>query len=566
MIDMRIIKIIVFSLLMLLPVIASAETAAPELTPSTQVMVNGRVATFGSVVASCDGDSVAAAKLVRPLPSDGNYLPSWRVRLEEAFNLVGLRWGTPVISFLLLSLLIAGVSGWRTWSLVAAILMLVEFLIRCLLVGRVGLTGRSDCLLAVALGISFIIPCVNHRKTAIAGAALMTVLSVAGALLMDHPALRALNPSLDSGWLPLHVGLMVASYALFIFAACGSVAGLNVWRLRNVLIIGEIFIAGGIAVGAVWASEAWGSWWSWDPKETFALATAVVYLIIILAWDFLVRKNVAKTVTVCALACVVMTWFGLSRFGGLHTYDQGAANSQIEGGIAAPADNVSDTIQNQHIMKKNLEIPYVPELNNLEPDQVAAVLDEKGVRQTIDCVNWPESFPYKPLASFTTANSGKDLFIEFTVRGYGLRAVNKENNSDVYMDSCVEFFVSPEGDDHYRNFEFSCIGTVHAACRLDRHNGELLSDEQIARIRRYPSSGTETFDEKEGMQTWTLTVAIPLDLMGVKYEPGKSVKLHGNFYKCGDGMKKIHYLSWSPIGTPEPDFHCPPYFGDITLL
>ncbi len=143
---------------------------------------------------------------------------------------------------------------------------------------------------------------------------------------------------------------------------------------------------------------------SLDPKETFALATAVVYLLIILAWDFLVRKNVAKTVTVCALACVVMTWFGLSRFGGLHTYDQGAANSQIEGGIAAPADNVSDTIQNQHIMKKNLEIPYVPELNNLEPDQVAAVLDEKGGRQTIDCVNWPESFPYEPLASFTTAN------------------------------------------------------------------------------------------------------------------------------------------------------------------
>lgn len=564
MIDMRIIKIIVFSLLMLVVMPASAETAAPGLTPSDQVMVNGRVATFGSVVASCDGDSVAASKISRPLPAEGTYLPSWRVRLEEAFNLMGLRWGAPVISFLLLALLIAGIRRWRPWCVVAAVLLLIDFVVRCLLAERVGLTGRSDCLLAVALGISLIIPWTDHRKTAVAGTILMVILSVAGAVLMVHPAVRPFNPALDSGWLPLHVGLMAASYSLFVFAACAAVAGMNVWRLRNVLIIGEVFLAGGIASGSAWAAEAWGSWWSWDPKETFALATAVVYLLLILFWDFIVRNKAVKALTVCALACVAVTWFGLSRLGGNHAYDQEEI-PQIAAGDA-PVENVSDTTINQNIMKKNLEIPYVPELNNLEPDQIAAVLDEKGVRQTIDCVNWPESFPYKPLASFTAANSGKDLFIEFTVRGYGLRAVNKDNNSDVYMDSCVEFFVSPDGDDHYRNFEFSCIGTVHAACRLDRHNGELLSDDKIARIRRYPSSGTETFDEKEGMHTWTLTVAIPLDLMGVTYEPGKSVKLHGNFYKCGDGMKKIHYLSWSPIGTPEPDFHCPAYFGDITLL
>ncbi len=308
-------------LLMLLPVFGRAEREhSAAATSSSQVMVNGRVATFGSVVASCDGDSVTAAQISHPLPVKGSYLPSWRVKLEEAFNTMGLRWTSPVISFLFLTLLISGIRKWRLWAIAAALLLIAEFVVRCLLSERVGLTGSSDCLLAVAMVISLILPLSGHKTTAVSAAVAMSVLSLAGALAMIHPAVRPINPSLESGWLPIHVGLMVAAYSTFVIGAIGALTDMNVGRLRNVLIIGEVFLACGIAAGSAWAAEAWGSWWSWDPKETFALVTACIYLLLILFWDFFIRHRMAKALAVGALGLVAVTWFGISGLGGLHSY------------------------------------------------------------------------------------------------------------------------------------------------------------------------------------------------------------------------------------------------------
>ncbi|MBD5244545.1 MAG: hypothetical protein HDS57_03670 [Barnesiella sp.] len=216
--------------------------------------------------------------------------------------------------------------------------------------------------------------------------------------------------------------------------------------------------------------------------------------------------------------------------------------------------------------RKSLEVPYIPELDNMDMEQVIATLDEKGARRTVDCLNWKEEFPYHPLTAFSIAHSGTHIYIDFFVRCNYLRAVNDKNNSDVYKDSCVEFFVAPEGTAPYYNFEFNCIGTTHVGRRMDRHNATLLSDAEIDRIKRLPSCGTRPFEELEGIFSWNLAVAIPLDLMGVEYHPGTPVTLKGNFYKCADATSEPHYLSWSPIDTPHPDFHRPEFFGDITLL
>lgn len=214
--------------------------------------------------------------------------------------------------------------------------------------------------------------------------------------------------------------------------------------------------------------------------------------------------------------------------------------------------------------KKSLNVPYIPELDSLNLEQVASILDEKGVRRTVDCLNWKDQYPYHPLTAFSIAHSDTCIYIDFFVRCNYLRAVNYKNNSDVYQDSCVEFFVAPEGVAPYYNFEFNCIGTIHAAKRMDRHSGQLLSDEQLNTVRRLASCGTRPFNELEGMFSWNLVVAIPLNLIGVKYE-GKPITLRGNFYKCADATSDPHYLSWSPIDTPNPDFHRPEFFGNITL-
>lgn len=214
---------------------------------------------------------------------------------------------------------------------------------------------------------------------------------------------------------------------------------------------------------------------------------------------------------------------------------------------------------------KNLSIPYIKELDQLSPDEIEKILDDRGARQTIDVLNWPEQYSYRPLTIFATAHTDTTLYIDFFVRCNYLRAVNYANNSNVHQDSCVEFFVQPHLDkQEYMNFEFNCIGTIHSARRIDRHNGTPRTDEELARVLRYPSVGTRPFQEVQGLITWSILVAIPLDLMDIRYE-GKPVHMRGNFYKCADLTSAPHFLSWNPINTPEPDFHRPEFFGNITL-
>lgn len=131
-------------------------------------------------------------------------------------------------------------------------------------------------------------------------------------------------------------------------------------------------------------------------------------------------------------------------------------------------------------------------------------------------------------------------------------------------DSCVEFFLKVPGSEEYWNFEFNCIGTVNASHRKDRKNPTRLTDAEIDRIKRYASCGTSPFNEMEGLFPWTLTIAIPFDLIGLdpKILP---VTIEGNFYKCASGTSMPHYLSWAPIKTEAPNFHCPEFFGQILL-
>ena len=72
------------------------------------------------------------------------------------------------------------------------------------------------------------------------------------------------------------------------------------------------------------------------------------------------------------------------------------------------------------------------------------------------------------------------------------------------------------------------------------------------------------FEEIKGIHTWNLIVVIPLKLMGL--DPSNlPEKILGNFYKCADETMNPHFVSWSPIDLPEPNFHCPEFFGEIYL-
>lgn len=215
-----------------------------------------------------------------------------------------------------------------------------------------------------------------------------------------------------------------------------------------------------------------------------------------------------------------------------------------------------------NILPKSLEVSFISELDDLSMEAVSDRMEQGTKKHSIECRNWAEEFPYHPITVFTIAYSRKYLYIDYFVRGNYLRAENYQNNTPVSEDSCVEFFLKTPGSDEYWNFEFNCIGTINASHRVTRENPTRLTDEQLAQIKRYASCGTKPFQEMEGLFAWNLVVAIPFDLIDVDTLL-LPLKLKGNFYKCGSKTSLPHFLSWSPINTPTPDFHRSDFFGDI---
>lgn len=213
-------------------------------------------------------------------------------------------------------------------------------------------------------------------------------------------------------------------------------------------------------------------------------------------------------------------------------------------------------------MTKELNIHEFQMLDDMNLEDVCDILEQSTAKHSIDCRNWKNEYPYHPVTIFAIARSRKYIYVDFFVRGNFLRAINYTNNSPVSEDSCVEFFLQVPGQKEYWNFEFNCIGTVNASHRETREHPIRLTDEQINLIKVYPSCGTRPFEEMEGLFAWNLTIAIPFSLIGLDADNLPDY-IMGNFYKCGSKTGLPHYLSWSPIKSEKPNFHCPESFGKL---
>jgi hypothetical protein len=213
------------------------------------------------------------------------------------------------------------------------------------------------------------------------------------------------------------------------------------------------------------------------------------------------------------------------------------------------------------MMMKTLKVPYVPALDGLELKDAARQMETDALRQSIDTVNWKE-YPYKPVVVFDIARGKVELYLHYFVRGLSLRAMADEDGEFVHPDSCVEFFMRPDNDLYYTNFEFNCIGTCLAARGMNRSERTPFTPDKYKKIRRHATLQGGPFPEKNGIHAWELTVAIPFELMGLD-SSGLPDMIRGNFYKCADETANPHYVTWSPIHLPSPDYHCPEHFGEI---
>lgn len=214
----------------------------------------------------------------------------------------------------------------------------------------------------------------------------------------------------------------------------------------------------------------------------------------------------------------------------------------------------------------NLIVPRIDNLGEMSTDGIINALDDNGVRHPIDNIDYKE-FPYHPLTTFSMAHSDDMLYIDFFVRCNYLRAINDRPNTPVHEDSCVAVYLQPDNkSNRYYAFEINCIGTISGMiCEGDGDNACSFIDEStIGRIKCYASCGNRPFRELEGLFTWNVLIAIPLDMLGLKYD-GTPLTIKGNFYKCASGTSQPHFLSWMPLDTTKRTFHQPESFGNIIL-
>ena len=171
------------------------------------------------------------------------------------------------------------------------------------------------------------------------------ILMVAHWNWMD-PSIANLQPVLDSYWLMIHVAVIVGSYGPFALSMIIglvaliliSVAGkknrkkidLNIKELTIInelsLTVGLIMLTIGNFLGGMWANESWGRYWGWDPKETWALISILIYAFVIhMRFVPGLRGNwTFNFMSVVAFASILMTYFGVNFYlVGLHSYASG---------------------------------------------------------------------------------------------------------------------------------------------------------------------------------------------------------------------------------------------------
>ena len=174
----------------------------------------------------------------------------------------------------------------------------------------------------------------------------------------------------------------------------------------------------------------------------------------------------------------------------------------------------------------------------------------------IDIFPWHAYAVYKPVTTARLLLCRDRLAVRMQTDEKPLLARAVTMNDDVFLDSCMEFFVQPDVDDpRYINFEFNPFGTLLLGIGPDRATRSRVA----ADLRRF------RIDSRCSGGIWTLYWEIPFDFLREHGFLEIRRNFRGNFYKCGDETDHPHYGCWNPVRLPAPDFHVPAFFGDFVL-
>jgi len=215
--------------------------------------------------------------------------------------------------------------------------------------GHIPLSNMYEALISVSWCTVLVFFVIEQRfKSEILGVFLFPIVSIAMAYASLAPGVQdeiePLIPALQSNWLTYHVLTCFLGYAAFAVSFGSSIAYLIKNRkgkeisagspgmlpetdLLDEIIykanaVGFLLLGIGIITGAIWANYAWGSYWSWDPKETWSLITWLIYAVFLHArltrgW----RGNKTAVLSIIGFCGVLFTFFGVNYIlPGLHSY------------------------------------------------------------------------------------------------------------------------------------------------------------------------------------------------------------------------------------------------------
>lgn len=268
----------------------------------------------------------------------GDQAPTKRTRqLEEIYSAIGTT-KIPAISAIVLGLLLfvsARIINGRYFRFAGWILALYPaglLLLRGLILECFPMNSGCEFMLAIALA-SLLFAAIKGRWNPgavshgllVGGFAMMVA-----SLDISSPEIGAVSSALQSPYLPFHVGSIMLAYTLFALICLNSVSALIHGSKHDITAVGRrmlwpatALLAAGTVIGSFWAKEAWGSYWSWDPKETWALITLIIYSFALCKNGFtLLKKDKAYNIfCIFAFIAVLFTYFGVNYLlGGLHSY------------------------------------------------------------------------------------------------------------------------------------------------------------------------------------------------------------------------------------------------------
>lgn len=279
-----------------------------------------------------------AGNLIMRLPDNADSMSAARVEAEIVYNQVPFSTLIFILLFCGAAVAFAALFRLPKFSAVAVallcialLLQLTAYILEWCMSGHIPLanTGETmEFLLLVLLPLLLAF----HRTSPLllpVGMLFAGAVALVAHIIGSNPVLTPLMPVLASPWLSIHVTLVMTAYALFGFTVTCSVISFfspsrreRLMWLDRVMLYPALYLLGlGIITGAVWANVSWGRYWAWDPKETWALITFIIYAVAMhRSIKPLNRPVTFHAYMLFAFFAVLMTYFGVNALSSLHAY------------------------------------------------------------------------------------------------------------------------------------------------------------------------------------------------------------------------------------------------------